>query len=279
MRIGIAAAVFALALPALAQDPAAAESTFYKAYYLEKGERDFAQAMALYDKFLAAAPEHRLAKVAAQQQLSLLQRTGKSKEAEVFATKWEKVIGRSGAPVAVDGDKPAAEGGARGGEARADGGADAAPARARTAERLSQLKEELAKAKESGDEAKAKQLEDQIKRMETPGTPGARGQGGQGGGQNGQGGQGRRGAFGQPVKKFAEMSKDEMEQFKTQRLEGMSRMVDRIRQGQGDEAAKKIEDGVAEVKKALDAGKIEDAQKAWDKLQENMPRRRGGGGF
>lgn len=275
MRIGIAAAVFALALPALAQDPAAAETTFYKAYYLEKGERDFAQAMALYDKFLAAAPEHKLAKVAAQQQLGLLQKTGKSKEAEAFAAKWEKVIGRTGAPVAEGGDKPAAEGGARGGEARAEGGADAAPARARMAERLTQLKEELAKAKESGDEAKAKQLEDQIKRMETAGAQGGRGQAGQGG----QGGQGRRGGFGQPVKKFAEMSKDEMDQFKTQRLEQMSRMIDMVRQRQGDDAAKKIEDSVAEVKKALDAGKIEDAQKAWDKLQENMPRRRGGGGF
>jgi hypothetical protein len=134
---------------------------------------------------------------------------------------------------------------------------------------MKQLKDELAKAKESGDTEAAARLERQIQRME---------QGGQPGGQRGQRGQGGPGGRMAPPK-FAEMSKEEIEEFKTTRLDGMTRFIDRIREMQGDEAAKKIEDGIAEVKKALDAGKTEDAQKAYDKMMEGMRGgRRGGGG-
>ena len=55
MKIRFASALFALALPVLAQAPAAnaaAENTFYKAFWMEKGERNFAGAMALYEQFL-----------------------------------------------------------------------------------------------------------------------------------------------------------------------------------------------------------------------------------
>jgi hypothetical protein len=276
--------LLALALPVFAQDtaPSANEVLFYKAFFLEKGERDFAAAMSLYEKFLTAEPNHRLAKVAAQNNLNLLQRTGKGKDAEVFAQKYEKLLGGVAAPAPAPADRPAAEGEAPRGEGRGQGGpggqggqrGQGRPAMTpeQMQERLKGLKDELAKAKESGDTERVAQLERQIARMENP-QAGQRGQGGQGG----PGGQG--GRRGMQVKKFADMSKDELEEFKTTRLDGMTRFIDRIRESQGDEAAKKMEDGIAEVKKALDAGKTEDAQKAYDKLMEGMRGgRRGGGG-
>ena len=288
MRLRFATALLALALPAFAQDavPTANEAVFFKAFFLERGERDFQAAMSLYEKFLAAEPNHRLAKVAAQNNLNLLQRTGKGKEAEAFAQKFEKLLGGVAAPAPTPADRPTdAPGGQRGerGEGgdrpqRGDGalgqrrGGNLTPEQQQ--ERLKGLKDELAKAKESGDTERAAQLERQIARMEQGGARG--GQGGPGGpGARGQGG---RGGFAPP--KFADMTKEQIEEFKTTRLDGMTRFIDRIREMQGDEAAKKIEDGIAEVKKALDAGKTEDAQKAYDKMMEGMPRRggRGGGG-
>src|SRR6187549_32723 len=83
MKIRFVSALLALALPLVAQEPAASdtnEAMFYKAFYLEKGQRDFAGAMALYEQFLAKAPDHKLASEAARQQYTLLDRTGKTKE-------------------------------------------------------------------------------------------------------------------------------------------------------------------------------------------------------
>ena len=86
MKIRIASLLFALALPLAAQEPVAAETEamFYKAFYLEKGQRDFAGAMTLYEQFLAKAPEHKLAAEAAKQQFNLLSATGKTKERDAF---------------------------------------------------------------------------------------------------------------------------------------------------------------------------------------------------
>src|SRR5262249_30498639 len=54
MKIRVASLLLALALPLTAQEPVAdqTEAIFYKAYYLEKGQRDFAGAMSLYEQFL-----------------------------------------------------------------------------------------------------------------------------------------------------------------------------------------------------------------------------------
>lgn len=69
MNIRFTSALLALALPVLAQGDAvtAPENLFYKAFYLEKGTRDFVGAMALYEQFLAVAPTHKLASEAAKQ--------------------------------------------------------------------------------------------------------------------------------------------------------------------------------------------------------------------
>ncbi len=132
MKIRIASTLLALALPLVAQEPAAApqvEATFYKAYYLEKGKRDFDGAMALYSSFLAAAPTHKLAGEAAKQQFRLLDRTGKTKERDAFKEKYAKLLANVGTTTArpargadAGGDRP--ERGARGeGGARPERGA------------------------------------------------------------------------------------------------------------------------------------------------------------
>lgn len=263
MKIRFAAALFALALPLCAQDPAAAEALFYKAYWLQNGERNYAEAMTLYDKFLQQAPEHALVSRAAQFQFELLTRAGKTEEAKAFAAKYEKVLGK----VSV----PAAGAGTTAGEGRGEGrgrGGEGGDAQAR----LADLKKQLEAAKSSGDEEQAARLERQIRRLEQGG--GEAGAGGPGG----QGGRGMRGGGMFGSKKLTEMSTEELDQFK-EGMERMSGMVERMREANPD-GAKTMEENLASMKKALDENKLEDAQKALDKIRESMPRggRRGGAG-
>ena len=258
MKIRIASALLALALPLVAQDPAASETEamFYKAFYLEKGQRDFAGAMALYEQFLAKAPEHKLASEAAKQQFALLDRTGKTKERDAFKAKYEKLLGNvavaGGAGQGRPEDAPRGEGQGRGG------------ARMDPAARLAELEKQLAKAKEEGNEEEVKKLTQQIERTKQAGERGARG----------QAGGARGGMFGN--KKLAEMTPDELTQFKDGlgRMEGM---LDRMRENMGEEQVKKVEANLETLKKSLDANKLDEAQKALDSLREAMPRRQRGG--
>ncbi|CAN0512754.1 unnamed protein product, partial [Discosporangium mesarthrocarpum] len=95
MKFRFASALLALALPICAQDADSSqfEGVFYKAYYLEKGQRDFAGAMALYESFLEKAPKHKLAKEAAKQQFRLLDRTGKTEARDAFKAKYKDLLG------------------------------------------------------------------------------------------------------------------------------------------------------------------------------------------
>lgn len=281
MKIRFAAALFALALPLAAQDAAAtAENLFYKAYWMEKGERDFAAAMTLYDQFLSQAPEHRLAKQAATFQFDLLTRSGKTKDAEAFAKKYEKLLGNVavGAPARADG-----EGRGRGGEGRGEGRGPGAAGGGDMAARLAELKKQLEEAKAAGDTEKVAQLENRIRRMEQMAQGGgAGGQGGQGGpGQRGQGGPGgRRGGILFGDTKLADASPEDITALK-ERLGNMEPMLERMRENMPEDKMKSLEEGITALKKALDENKMEDAQKALDKVRENMPRmggRRGGGG-
>ncbi|MEY4674162.1 MAG: hypothetical protein RL148_1946 [Planctomycetota bacterium] len=265
MTMRFATVLLALALPVLAQDPAAvaAETSFYKAFYLEKGERDFAGAMTLYAQFLAANPDHKLAKVAAEQNYGLLTRTGKAKEAEEFKTKYGKLLsGRATAPAA----QPAAQEPAQqppAGEGPRNRGAEG-QGREQMAQRLERMKEELNKAKESGDTAAAERLEAQIKRME---------EGAARGGEPGQAGPGGRQRM---QVKFADMTKEQLDEFKGQRLDMMTGMIDRLRENGQEERATQLEKSITDLKAALDAGKTEDAQKIWDTMSQGMRRGRGG---
>ncbi len=227
MKIRIAATLLALTLPLVAQDVEAkttgpaVDATFYKAYYLEKGKRDFDGAMALYAAFLASAPEHKLAREAALQQFRLLDRTGKTKERDAFKAKYGKLLG----DVATTAARPARGDANRGGDA---GG-----------------------------------------RSER----GGRGQ---------RGGSGRGGIMGmlRGDTKLAEMTKEQIEELKAG-IEGAQSTIDRMRQFMGDEVADKLEKSASDMKKALEAGNMEDAQKALDSMKGAMPqmgRGRGGRG-
>jgi tetratricopeptide (TPR) repeat protein len=269
MKIRLASALLALSLPLFAQDPAAAtaDTMFYKAFYLEKGQRDFEGAMQLYQKFLEAAPEHKLAAEAAKQQFGLLDRTGKTKERDAFKAKYEKLLGNIAAV-------PPAAGGAAGGDApRGDRGQGGGAGRMDPAARMAELEKQLEKAKADGDAEAQKRLEQQIERMKQGGGrgPGGPGQGGPGGGMRG----GLMGML-RGQKKIAEMSDEEITQLKDG-IGQASGMIDMMRE-RNPEQADKLEKGVAELKKALDAGNKEDAQKAMDALREAMPQRRRGGG-
>lgn len=281
MKTRIVSALLALALPLCAQDNSAdTENTFYKAFYLEKGARDFAGAMDLYSKFLAAAPDHKLAKTAARQQFGLLNKTGKTKDRDAFREKYADLLGGAAATGrAVADDAPArpgrgegAEGRGRGegGEgrgARGEGGADMAA-------RIKDTEAELAKAKEAGDEEQVANLTRRLERMKEMAAGGGRGRGA--GGEGRQGGRARGGMFGS--KKLAEMSADELKEFKAG-LDRMSGMIDRMRERLDEDQAKALETNLSDLQKALEGDKLDEAQKALDKMRESFPnRRRGGGG-
>ena len=223
MKIRIASTLLALALPLVAQEPASeVEAVFYKAYYLEKGQRDFAGAMALYQHFLEKAPKHALAKEAAKQQFRLLDRTGKTKERDAFQAKYKELIG----DVAAAGTRP--ERGAR-------------PERGERGER-----------------------------PERGGFGGRGGRGGSGG---------MRGVM-QLMRgdaKVSEMSEEEIEGLK-EGLGAAESMIDRMREMMGDEIADKLTKASDDLKKAIDAGKMEDADKALNALKEAFPMGRGRGG-
>ncbi|HEX6810491.1 MAG TPA: hypothetical protein VF384_02605 [Planctomycetota bacterium] len=275
MKIRTATALLALMLPLAAQDPAAAnEAIFYKAFYLEKGARDRENASVLYEQFLNAAPDHKLAKEAATLQYHLLGQMGKTKEQGAFKTKYEKLLGNV-APAPAAGDRGAGGGadaprGGRGdGQGRAAGGGDMQA-------RMAELEKQLAKAKEEGNDEEVKKLEDQIARMKQMAERGGRG----GAGAGGPGGMGR-GAFGvlRGNKKYSEMTDEEKTQLKD--AVGMAQgMADRQRDNGNEDAAKKIETATADLKKALEGNKPEDIQKALDAVRAAMPARggRGGGG-
>ena len=256
MKIRFASALLALALPLMAQDPVTSdvEVLFYKAFYLEKGPKDHAAAMELYQKFLDKAPEHKLASEAAKQQFRLLDATGKTKERDAFKAKYEKLIGNLQAAAPAEG--------ARGGAGRGESGG-----RPDMAARVAELEKQLEKAKADGNAEEVKKLEQQIERAKQ----GGRGQGGPGGARGGVMGMLR------GDKKLKDMSAEEITQIKDG-LGGATQMIDRIRDMGNEELADKMEAGIGSLKKALDGNDMDAAQKAVDELKAAMPQMGGGRG-
>ena len=256
MNLRIASALLALALPLAAQEPAAdlaTENMFLKAYYLEGMQKDFVGAMALYEQFLAKAPDHKFAKDAARQQYRLLDKTGKSKERDAFKAKYEKLLGDIQPSGAGGGDAAGGEGRGQRGEGRGENRMDMQA-------RMADLEKQIAKAKEAGDEAKVKELTAQLERMKQAGN-GERPQRGQGMNQ----------------KKLTEMSADELATFKKDGLGRMETMLERGRERMGEETAKKMETHLTALKASLEANKLEDAQKEMDAIREAMRAGMGGG--
>lgn len=274
-----------LALPIYAQDKAIAttppkqdtpaaepaeNAMFYRAYYLERGERRGDEAIALYKKFLEAAPKSRYAGKAAANTLALLNRAGKVEEADAWKAKYADVL--KNADVAGPADAPpVGDPGAGRAGGRGAGGVGGPGGGARM--NLDELKKQLEKAKADGNAEEAKRLEDQIKRMEERAA--GRGQGGQGG-PGGQGG-GRRGmgAFNKPI---TEMNDEEIGQMQQglDRMGGM--MTQRMRDNGQGEQADKLEAAIKKLKDSITAGKKDEAEAARLELMKLMPGRRGGGG-
>lgn len=267
MKIRIASLLLAAALPLAAQTPAPvaseAETMFYKAFYLEKGELDFAGAMSLYEQFLAKAPDHRLAAQAAKNQYRLLDQTGKAKERDAFKAKYEKLLGN-----AVPATAPAPGAGGEGRPMRGDGERPGAGGRPDMAARIADLEKQLEKARADGNAEEVRRLEQQLERARQ----GGRAAGGQAGGRRG----GVMGAL-MGNKKVSEMTAEEIEGLK-EGIGGASRMIEMLRNNGQEEQAGKLESQLGALKKALDANKLDDAQKAIDAIREAMPRMRGRGG-
>ena len=276
MKIRFASALLALALPMAAQDASVAtENLFYKAFYLEKGTRDFAGAMALYEQFLNEAPTHKLASEAAKQQFALLDKTGKNKERDAFKAKYEKLLGNAVAvapkPADGAGERPAGERGERG--ERPAGGEGRQ--RMDPAARIADLEKQIEAAKAEGKEEDVKRLTTQLERAKQMGA-GGRGPGGQGGPGGAGGRMGGMGAlFGNT--KLADMSAEDLAKLK-ESVGAMEGVPEMMKQRLSEEQVKSFETGLATLKKSLADNKLEDAQKAIDEMRAAMPQRRRGGG-
>jgi TolA-binding protein len=267
-----------LVLPAAAQEkekvPAAeAEVLFLRAFYLDKGERRFDEAVELYRKFLDAAPDHRYAAPAARNAFGLLNRTGKVEEANKLREAHAKLLDRvpvadrepgAGAQAGA-GDRPGARGGGAGAEPAA-GQADAR--REQMAQRLADLKERLETARNEGDEQQVERLTAQIKRLEEAIAGGGAGRG-PGAGRGAGGGRG-----GQPQKPLTEMSAEELASFQERMKPLVERMVARLRENGDDAGADKLNASYEKAIGLIKEGKLEEAEKIRAEL---TPRRRRGG--
>jgi hypothetical protein len=278
MKLRLASLLLTLALPLTAQDPLASEAEvmFYKAFYLEKAERDHLGAMDLYQKFLEKAPDHKLAAKAAQNNFALLGSAGMLKERDAFKAKYEKLLGNmANAPVPATAERGGAGAGPGRGAGAGRGERGAGPGRPDAQARIAQLQAEIAKAKEEGNDERVKELEASLQRARQAGNRGERGAGGPGG---------RRGGLMGVLandKKVADMTAEELTTLK-EALAGSTRMIEMMRNGGREEAAAKLETNIDSLKKALDANKTEDAQKALDAVRtgarEAMQRGGRGGG-
>ena len=76
----------------------------------------------------------------------------------------------------------------------------------------------------------------------------------------------------------SEMTAEEVGQLKEYATTGATRMIDRMKQNGQEDAAKKLEANTEALKKALEANKTEDAQKALDALREAARGQFGGRG-
>lgn len=236
MKITHLFAAALLALPCVAQDAISqADAQFYRAFYLERAERDFEGALTAYQAFVKANPEHAHAKKAAQGIVGLLGRLGRGEEASKM----------------------------RKGDLAQYFAADAAGVKPASAE---------AKAKEVA-EAGAGERPARGNRGQGNRGQGNRGQGQRGNrGQGGAGG-GRRGGMGRLFNtKLVDMDDGEMAQF-VEGLDRMGRMTQRMRDNGMAERADQLEASVKKIKEAIEGGKLEEAQKVLDELAASFRRR------
>lgn len=242
-----------------------AEVLFLRAFYFEKGERRFDEAVAAYRKFLDIAPEHRYARTAARNVIGLLNRSGKVDEAtelrQKFAALVERVpvADRKETPVSAKDNRDADQGGAA---AAPEGGVASLSAEQRQEleSRLKTLKEQIAQAE--GDESQVQRLTRQATRIEEQlaGRAPARDRGARAG---------RGGLSNQ--KPLTEMSAEELEAFQ----QTMSTTLDRLRESGNTERAEQMSTAFDKLKQLIKDGKLEEAEKL--RAESMRGRRRRGG--
>jgi hypothetical protein len=267
------AAAFALPLSAQDPRPAAATATgpaitaetehlFLKAFYLHRGQRRSSEALPLFQKFLESAPNHAYSRDAATASIEILRAEGKIDEADKFREKYATLL-RPGRPAA--GEAEAAPPGERSDRPGRREGAPPAMTPEQQKQRIDELTKQIEAAKAAGDDEQVARLERQLERVKSGQGRGA----GPGAGRQGRGG----GIFGNT--KITDMNDEQLEQFKNG-LGMASRMTERMREGGNADQADKLEKSIEQLKKLLDEGKKEEAQKVLDDIRASMPRRGGG---
>ena len=240
---------------------------FYKAYYLETGERQFAEAIELYKSYLAAAPKGKYSPRAAWSLRQLLVRMDREDEAQEVGEKFKDVIalrrptrrgmgmgnaGGMGRRGANQGDRP-----------------DYTAELAKLTKELEATQKSLEGAMANNDQTQIQNLQKKMdklatqiknvqRRMERGNRQGGNRQGGRMGGRRG---------MGTPL---TEMSKEELDTM-LERTEGM---IERFGQMLEPEAAAEMEKKFGEFKKLIKAGKLEEAQKMRSEMFQGMRRRR-----
>ncbi len=105
-----------------AKDQEAGALDFYRAFYIERRQLRFDQAISLYQKFIAAHPEHAKAAEAAQSTARLLDRVGRSKDAGEFRKTHAKLLAKAEQGRQFGGDAAGQDRGQDRGQGRGQGG-------------------------------------------------------------------------------------------------------------------------------------------------------------
>ena len=254
------------------QENEGANAFFYKAFYLQNGAKKFSRAIELYKKFLAEAPKSKFAPIAARNTLNLLYRTNQIDQANEFREGHKGLLARA-VKKQANTDRP---GGNRGRNRRSRQGGrvnrgnprNAAAQLQRLEKRLVALQKQIEEARKNDDMSTVEKLEGRLanlkkalKRIQEGGQRGDN--------PPGNRGRGRR----RMMKPLTEMSKDELKQY----VDRMGSMIDRVSErmverGMEDRAAK-IKTNFKKLKALIDAGKLEEAQKAMQSLFGRRRRR------
>ncbi len=258
------------------QENEAANAYFYKAFYLQNGAKKFAIAIELYKKFLGEAPKSKLAPIAARNTLNLLYRTNQIDQANEFRENHKDLLARA-VRRENNTDRPGANRrgnrrGRQGGRVGRGNPRNAGAQLERLEKRLVALQKQIEEARSNDDMDKVEKLEGRLanlkkalKRIQEGGQRGDN--------PPGNRGRGRRAGGRRMMKPLTEMSKDELKQH----VERLGSMIDRfyermVERGMEDRAAK-IKENFKKFKALIEAGKIEEAQKAMQSLFGRRRRR------
>lgn len=116
-------ALCCLPLAAQARPGENVDNLFYRAFFLERGQRDYAAAAKLYQDFLGKAPDSRFAARAARSAYGLLARLDRAEEAEAFRSSHAEILGQSKAVAKTSAEEAEPPGAGERGRGRRGGSA------------------------------------------------------------------------------------------------------------------------------------------------------------